>query len=307
MSLRQKHGKWVWDFYPNGRKGQRVQKTLPTTIKTKEQAEVYIGKLRKDVVSIFGLTQEKALNKFVWLSQTKIESLFNTALDKIKPMTTEKVYKDLKNSTNNIIRFVVESNIPYHAIVNPTPNLIMEYISFREGVASKNTINKELYAFKKLHEGFVYLGFADPLAFEISRLYLKEQRDKNNFSEKFFELLFEKHPNKFLGEDLVFIETPSEIHRLIPDSLFATKDGNYVVLEIQKGRLDRNHSYKLLDYRDKIEARLSQNDKPINIRMVVVVIGDDCTLERKSFLEKYNIELKLLPISEIEKKILALL
>ena len=145
------------------KQGETCSKTLPGTIKTKEQAEEYIDKLRKDAVSIFDLAQDKASNKFIWLSQTKIESLFNSALDKLKPLTTGKVYRDLKIAANNIIRFVVENNIPYHTIVNPTPNMIVEHISYREGAISKNTSNKELYAFKKLHEGFAYLGFAGPL------------------------------------------------------------------------------------------------------------------------------------------------
>jgi hypothetical protein len=89
--------------------------------------------------------------------------------------------------------------------MSPTPNLIMEYISSREGVVSNKTINKELYAFKKVHEGFVSLGHADPLSFEFSKLYLKEKREQKYFSEKFYEILIEKYPKLFLGEDLQFI------------------------------------------------------------------------------------------------------
>jgi hypothetical protein len=53
MSLRHSNGKWVWDFYPNGREGKRVRKTLPVTIRTKEQAEDYIGKLRNIAAPVF--------------------------------------------------------------------------------------------------------------------------------------------------------------------------------------------------------------------------------------------------------------
>jgi hypothetical protein len=302
MSLRQRNGKWVWDFYPNGRNGKRVRSTLPASITTKEQAEKHISQLRNDVRSNYGVIQKNAADKIIWLSEAKIEALIDSALKTLKPVTTDKSYRDLNKLSQNIVRFLIEKKIPYFQIVNPTPSLIMEFIAYRECVASKNTINRELYAFKKLHEGLVYLGHAEPLSFEISRLYLKEKRDSKSFSEKFFEVLIEKHPKHFLGEDLVFIETPSQIQRLIPDSLFASKDGAYVVLEIQKGALDRNHTYKLLDYRDKVESRLSQPGKPVVVRMMVVVIGDDCTIERKLFLEKYKIELKLLPLVEIEKR-----
>lgn len=296
----------MWDFYPNGRKGRRIVRTLPGAIKSKEQAEIYVNKQRKDIIN-FGIGRQHKADDIVWFSQEKVESFFNTAFKEVQSATTESTYREIRSASNNILKFINEKNIPYFALINPTPNLIIEYVSYREGLVSNRTVNKELYAFKKLHEGFVNLGYANPLSFDLSKFYVKEKQKRKYFSEKFYETIFERYPKLFLGEDLSFVETPSQIQGLIPDSLFATKDDGYVVVEIQKELLDRNHTYKILDYRDKIEARLSQNGTHINIRMMVVIIGDECSLERKSFLEKYNIELKVLPVSQIEKKILTLL
>lgn len=302
-----KKGIWIWDFYPDGSKGKRIRKPLPSEIETREEAEMFIAELKHT----FHLNNNHVANFDIknWSKKSNrntIEPFFIEGYAFFKNNLPENQYKEIVQNGQNILRYLIENKVPQGECINPTPNLVSNYIQFRERLISPKRINKELFTYKRLHDYWASQGYSIPLNFEMHKFYVKDPTEKTNFSEKFFELLIESFPAIFLEEELEFIAKSPILEKLIPDSLFAAKDGTYVVVEIQKNRLDRQHAYKILEYRDKLELKLKRANTDARVRMLEVVIGENCSHERRHFLEKYGIELKMIPISIIEEKILSL-
>lgn len=300
MSLRQRKNRWVYDFYPQGRKGKRIRKTLPSNIETREQAEQYLQQNSQKFHHLFKLKDR--LNNI-----SSIDSLFFAALKYFEKNEESTKYKELKNISMALVQYFKGNNLSVTDCLEPSPTIIEYYVQDRAKMVSPKKINKELFNFQKIHNYWVSQGYCEPFIYDITRFYIKDLTRKKTFSEKFFEILIERFPSQFLGEKLKFISKPPYLDKLIPDSLFTSTDNSYVIVEIQKERLDRTHAYKILEYRDKLEKHFSGSSSLPHIRMMVVVIGDICPAEREEFLKKYGIELILLPISKIEEKILTLL
>lgn len=299
MALRQlKNGKWEWDFYSRGRKGKRVRKVLPEHIKTREEAEIYVY---EQLQSLNVNLRENI--KFY----STVDALFKEATTYLTQFENKNRKQEILAAISSLYTYFTENNYSTLHCLATSPSIIEYYTQHRSKIVSNQRVNKELFILKKMHNYWVTKGYCPPLDFDITKFYLKAGNSKIKFSEKFFEKLIEKYPLEYLGEDFVFIEKPIPLKNLIPDSLFTDKDGEYVVVEIQKERLDRTHCYKILEYRDKLEDYLKDNNKQVNIKMIVVVIGDECSTERQKFLNKYGIKLMLLPIDNVEKIILSLL
>lgn len=299
MSFRQtKNGKWTWDFYPRGSKGKRIRKILPDHIKTKEEAEIYAY----DQLQSLNVKSREAIKFY-----STIENLFKEASDHLTQFENKNRKQELLAALNALYRYFYENKYSSLHCLAPSPSTIEYYTQHRSGLVSNQRVNKELFFFKKMHNYWVEKGYCQPLDFDITKFYLRASNNKVKFSEKFFEKMIEKYPLEFLGEGFNFIEKPLPLKKLIPDALFTTKDGAYVVVEIQKERLDRTHCYKILEYRDKLEEYLMGENIRANIMMINVVIGDECPAERQIFLKKYGIKLVLLPTDKVEKIILTLL
>lgn len=135
------------------------------------------------------------------------------------------------------------------------------------------------------------------------------RKDKiENYKEKFFELIIEKYPSEFINEDNIsFVNKPFSLSHLLPDSIFIDKNGNYLVVEIVLNRLDRMHTYKILEYRDQYEKKLQEHGMSNNVRAIMIIIGGSFPISRKIFLDKYNIELKHYTLKQMQQKILKLL
>ena len=75
-------------------------------------------------------------------------------------------------------------------------------------------------------------------------------------SEKEMEDLIVKNPKRFIDEHgLQLISRQFKIGNYIFDLLFEDRFGTKLIVEIQRGTLDRNHTYKILDYYDEFKEK----------------------------------------------------
>ena len=112
-------------------------------------------------------------------------------------------------------------------------------------------------------------------------------------SEKEMEKAVIESPRKFIGEDgLKLISRQFRIGSYIFDLLFEDRFGSKLIIELQKGTLDRNHTYKILDYYH--EYKNQHPEEFIELMLIANVIP----LERKKRLKDWGISFK--EISEKE-------
>lgn len=74
-------------------------------------------------------------------------------------------------------------------------------------------------------------------------------------TEKAMEDAIAKNPEKYLESGLVLKERQHRVENYIFDLLFQDRHGAKLIVELQKGTLDRNHTYKILDYYDEYKNR----------------------------------------------------
>ena len=292
MALKQnKTGKWVYDKW-FGRE-RRVQVTLPESIKTREEAERYIPLIPPE--RFRGLQQ-----KF----RRPLKTVFSNAIAYFRSMHDV----DFHNNIEPFMEFCMANEIKTADVANLSKSIVEKFSRSRLTTVSAKKHNREIRAIAQFHNYLANQGACVPLEFEIEQFFIGVNKGRESaFSEKFYELLIEKYPLDFLGGNYRSIDSPVYLDGLFPDSIFEDEDENYFVLEIQKGRLDRDHTYKILDYRDKMESELRKINVTATVSMMVVLIGDQCPPDRELFLEKYGIKFIKLPISQVEKIIMRLL
>lgn len=309
MALKQNNtGTWIWDFRPNGYKGKRVRKLLPENIKTEEQATLFIKEMSEEFK--FSKSSIASINIQNWSKvsdRSQIETLFHAFYNHSKSCYSNQQYQEIIRAGNVLLKYLINNTISLRECLNPSPNLLIEFVNQRKKLVTAKYLNRELLCYKRIHDYWVFQGLSIPNDFEFSQFYIKDKEQKVQFSEKFYELLIEKFPKEFLNEELKTLKKTPVLEGLIPDSIFIEDDGTYVVVEIQKELLDRQHAYKILEYRDKLEIKLKKASITAKIRMIAVVIGEQCSPERRIYLNKYGISLKFIPIKKIEEIILKLL
>jgi hypothetical protein len=228
--------------------------------------------------------------------------LFPEAINFYKVNSDKTTAKEIEYVANLFVNVMERHHLlPFFAL-SPPPEIFICYTDERSKIVSATRVNRELLLFRKMHDYWVSRNYCDPLPYDLTRFYLKDRKEHVAFSEHFFEKIIEMYPSIFLGEILTNVKPPST-SGYIPDSLFIDENENYVVVEIQRERLDRIHAYKILEYRDKLEAKM----KDYKIRMMEVIIGSSVPADRDTYLTKYGVELKVLPLKEIEGKILNIL
>lgn len=100
-------------------------------------------------------------------------------------------------------------------------------------------------------------------------------------------------PERFLGEPgLTLAARQYSIGPYRFDLLFADRHGGKLIVEIQKGTLDRQHAYKILDY--YFEYRDANPTEFID----VMVVANQITLERKKRLHDFGVAFREIPESE---------
>jgi RecB family endonuclease NucS len=65
-------------------------------------------------------------------------------------------------------------------------------------------------------------------------------------TEKAMEDAIAENPEKYLESGLVLKERQHRVGNYIFDLLFQDRHGAKLIVELQKGTLDRNHTYKIL-------------------------------------------------------------
>lgn len=112
-------------------------------------------------------------------------------------------------------------------------------------------------------------------------------------SEKMMEDAVSAEPEKYLGEEgLMLVARQFSIGSYIFDLLFEDRRGARLIVELQKGTLDRNHTYKILDYYDEYK------DKNPSDFIELIVIANRIPYERRRRLESLGISWKEIPESE---------
>lgn len=112
-------------------------------------------------------------------------------------------------------------------------------------------------------------------------------------SEKMMEDAISGEPQKFLGEEgLRLVARQYSIGSYVFDLLFEDRHGARLIVELQKGTLDRNHTYKILDYYDEYK------DKNPKAFIELMVIANRIPHERRRRLESHGISWKEIPEGE---------
>ena len=112
-------------------------------------------------------------------------------------------------------------------------------------------------------------------------------------TEKIMEDAICNNPEKYLGEQgLKLISRQFRIGKYIFDLLFEDRHGAKLIVEVQKGTLDRFHTFKIIDY---YQEYLEKNPKEI---IELMVIANSITQERKKRLSAWGVTFKEIPESE---------
>jgi hypothetical protein len=112
-------------------------------------------------------------------------------------------------------------------------------------------------------------------------------------SEKMMEGAISSEPEKYLGEKgLRLIARQYSIGSYVFDLLFEDRHGSKLIVELQKGTLDRTHTYKILDYYDEYKG------KHPNDFIELMVIANRIPHERRRRLESHGISWKEIAESE---------
>ena len=115
-------------------------------------------------------------------------------------------------------------------------------------------------------------------------------------TEKDMEDAIAANPEKYIEEELTLISRQYRIGKYIFDLLFEDRHGSKLIVELQKGTLDRNHTYKILDYFDEYK------DKNPEDFVELMVIANKIPRERRDRLSSYGISFKEISESEFPKK-----
>lgn len=113
------------------------------------------------------------------------------------------------------------------------------------------------------------------------------------FTEKDMENAIILNSQKYIGEKgLKIISQQFHIGKYYFDLLFEDRHGGKLIIELQKGTLDRGHTYKILDYYD--EYKESHPDEFIDLMVIANIIPP----ERKKRLSALGIAFKEVPMSD---------
>ncbi len=114
-------------------------------------------------------------------------------------------------------------------------------------------------------------------------------------SEKDMENAVAENPAKFVENGLKLIERQHRIGSYIFDLFFQDRHGAKLIVEIQKGTLDRNHTYKILDYYDEYKE-----NHPLEF-VELMVIANKIPEERRKRLSTWGVTFKEISIAEFQE------
>jgi len=108
-------------------------------------------------------------------------------------------------------------------------------------------------------------------------------------TEKAMEDAIAQNPERYLETGLTLKAQQYRIGDYIFDLLFEDRHGAKLIVELQKGTLDRNHTYKILDYYDEYK-----NTNPEQF-VDIMIIANKIPRERRARLSSYGIAFKEIP------------
>ena len=112
-------------------------------------------------------------------------------------------------------------------------------------------------------------------------------------SEKEMENSIIANPEKYLGETgLILLAQQHRIGNYIFDILFVDRHGAKMIVEVQKGTLDRTHTYKILDYYHEYKE-----NNPLEF-IELMVVANKIPDERKRRLKNWGVSFKEIPEEE---------
>jgi len=112
-------------------------------------------------------------------------------------------------------------------------------------------------------------------------------------SEKMMEDLVADNPSRFVGEaGLQLLSRQYRICSYVFDLLFQDRHGGKLIVELQVGTLDRDHTYRILDYYDQFQQRF-----PTEF-VDVMVIANRIPPERQRRLRDRGIKFREIPEGE---------
>lgn len=111
-------------------------------------------------------------------------------------------------------------------------------------------------------------------------------------SEKDMEDAISENPDKYIEEGLKLVDRQYRIGKYVFDLIFEDRHGAKLIVELQKGTLDRTHTYKILDYYDEYKSR--NPDQFVEL----MVIANKIPRERRDRLSSYGISFKEIPETE---------
>lgn len=99
-------------------------------------------------------------------------------------------------------------------------------------------------------------------------------------------------PQNYLGEErLQLVARQYHIGRYIFDLFFRDRHGAKLIVELQRGTLDRNHTYKVLDYDDEYKERHPEEF------VELMMVANKIPRERQRRLTSHGIEFREIPES----------
>ncbi|MDT8273251.1 MAG: endonuclease NucS [Desulfomonilia bacterium] len=112
-------------------------------------------------------------------------------------------------------------------------------------------------------------------------------------SEQLMEDKIAENPDLYLGEEgLRLVARQYTIGTYRFDLIFEDRHGSKLIVELQRGTLDRNHTYKILDYYDEYKEA---NPKEF---IELMVIANNIPQERKKRLASHGISFREIPERE---------
>ncbi len=114
--------------------------------------------------------------------------------------------------------------------------------------------------------------------------------------EKTMEDAIVENPEKYIEKGLRLLQRQYRIGGYVFDLLFEDRHGAKLIVELQRGTLDRYHTYKILDYYD--ECKLQNPDHFVEL----MIIANKITRERRDRLSSYGIAFKEIPASDFPVK-----
>ena len=108
-------------------------------------------------------------------------------------------------------------------------------------------------------------------------------------SEREMEDQIADAPERFLEQNLTLVSRQFRIGPYIFDLVFEDRHGGKLIVEIQKGTLDREHTYKILDYYDEYR------DRHPGEFVELLIVANCIPVERKKRLAAHGIAYREIP------------